>query len=213
MIRARSERLVNSSKTGLSIRRRMASRARPGSAPAKISGIKARSERSRSRRRVLRLLLSLCWSRSQAERIAPSSSGLIRSGQSARFLQSQKSISLVAECSRKLRSKRSAQLVLLCRLPRKPWESGHEPGVVALHELEGASGPALHRARRAERAGLRLSLAEGSLGKNRAEPRLFFDNQTLEREIRGCDLCSFGSRWSSSSRPITNSKVIAGLSR
>ena len=63
-----SERLVNSSKTGLSMRRRIASRATPGSAPAKMSGINERSERSRSRRRVLRLLLSLCWSRSQAEK-------------------------------------------------------------------------------------------------------------------------------------------------
>ncbi len=47
----------------------MASRARPGSAPAKISGIKERSERSRSRKRVLRLLLSLCWSRSQPKEL------------------------------------------------------------------------------------------------------------------------------------------------
>ena len=191
MIRAMSERLVNSSKTGLSMRRRIESRARPGSAPAKISGIKERSERSRSRRRVLRLLLSLCWSRSQAERMALSSSGLISSGQSARFLQSQKSISLVAECSRKLRFKSGAQFVQFAGFGEDLRHRRHQPRVAALHEMQGAGRSSVHRARRAGRGGLRRSFAEGSFEQNGREPRLFFDDQTLEREIR-LDRCSFG---------------------
>ena len=211
MIRARSERLVNSSKTGLSMRRRIASRARPGSAPAKISGIKERSERSRSRKRVLRLLLSLCWSRSQAEKIALRSSGLINSGQAERFLQSQKSISLVAECSRRLRSRAERSSASFPASEKTLRNAATSRALLPCMSWSArATQPSPSAAGKTCKT--RLSLAEGSLSK--IAPSRGSSSTIKRSSVRsGCDLCSFGTAWIRSSRPMTSSKASAGLSR
>ncbi len=83
MILARSERFVSSSNSGLSCRRRMASRAIPMSAFANIWPINCRSS-ANARCNLLARPGVLCCSRSSAARIAPSNSGVISSLQRSR---------------------------------------------------------------------------------------------------------------------------------
>src|SRR6266513_1706967 len=81
----------------------MVSRATPISPFANISPSSCRSSTS-ARCNLLPRPGALRCSRSSAAKIAPSNSGLIRSLQRSRSLHNQTSISLVAECSRILRS-------------------------------------------------------------------------------------------------------------
>src|SRR5205823_1267774 len=84
-IRASNERLVNSSNKGLNWSRRNASRASPASAFPNMSWNSCRSSMSK-RCNLLARPGAECCSRSSADKIAASNSGLINSRQSSRSL-------------------------------------------------------------------------------------------------------------------------------
>ena len=95
--------MVSSSNNGVTWRRRIASRARPTSTFLNISPSNSRSS-TNAFSNLLARAVELCCSRSSAARIAHSKSGVIRSPQFFFSPHNQMSISLVAECSRMLRS-------------------------------------------------------------------------------------------------------------
>ena len=75
-----------------------------------------------------------------------------------------------------------AQVFLFAGLGENSRHGRNEPGVVALHELEGADGPAL-----AERGGQRVEdaalLGRREFEQNGGEARFFLDDHALESEV------------------------------
>ena len=191
--------------------RRMPSRAMLVSAPANMSEINSRSSSSRSRN-LLPRLFSLCASRSSAERIAPSNSGLTRSRHSpSRSLQSQTSVSLVSECSRMPRSSCAAQFRLLPGLDKDARDVARPRG-------RDSTASAARRARvqcSPSAAGIaartRFSLPAGSLGKIVTRRGSSSRDDAGQRQLGiRCSL-GRGQRSSKSSRAMTSSSVNAGL--